>query len=258
MDVVLVILFILGIYFSVGLPANDEQSLLNAVANQPVSFSIDAGSRDFQFYSGGIFTSKCGTYLDHYVVVVGYGTEAGKNYWLVRNSWGADWGEQGYVRIERNVIEKTGKCGIAMEVLYPVRNGQNPDPVTPEHQKLSDEDSYVFGNLITILSIDGGGVRALLPTATLVFLEARIQDLLGKNFRLADVFDVITGTSTGGPITAMLTTPDKDGRPMFMAKEVQNFYLKHAPEIFPIPPGRYVTKTICDDFVISIVNTDIV
>ncbi|MFS7952468.1 putative ananain protein [Helianthus anomalus] len=61
---------------------------------------------------------KCGTGLDHDVVVVGYGTEAGKNYWLVRNSWGADWGEQGYVRIERNVIEKTGKCGIVMEALY--------------------------------------------------------------------------------------------------------------------------------------------
>ncbi|KAJ0596032.1 putative zingipain [Helianthus annuus] len=89
----------------------------------PVSVSIDAGSRDFQFYSGGIFTGKCGTYLDHYVVVVGYRTEAGKNYWLVRNSWGADWGEQGYVRIERNVIEKTGICGIAMEALYPVKNG---------------------------------------------------------------------------------------------------------------------------------------
>ncbi|KAJ0930214.1 putative zingipain [Helianthus annuus] len=142
MDVVLVILFILGIYFSVGLPANDEQSLLKAVANQPVSVSIDAGSRDFQFYSGSlycIFTGKCGTGLDHDVVVVGYGTEAGKNYWLVRNSWGAEWGEKGYVKIERNVIEKTGKCGIAMEALYPVKNGQNPDPVTPEHQKVCDQ-----------------------------------------------------------------------------------------------------------------------
>ncbi|KAM0066868.1 putative peptidase C1A, papain, patatin-like phospholipase domain-containing protein [Helianthus debilis subsp. tardiflorus] len=228
-----------------GLPANDEQSLLKAVANQPVSVSIEAGSRDFQFYSGGIFTGKCGTGLDHDVVVVGYGTEAGKNYWLVRNSWGADWGEQGYVRIERNVIEKTGKCGIAMEALYPVKNGQkNPDPVTPEHQKLSDEDSYVFGNLITILSIDGGGVRALLPTAALVFLEARIQNLLGKNVRLADVFDVITGTSTGGLVTAMLTTPDKDGRPMFTAKEVQNFYLKHAPEIFPPDSNSLPAKVI--------------
>ncbi|KAJ0795435.1 putative zingipain [Helianthus annuus] len=112
-----------------GLPANDEQSLLKAVANQPVSVFIEAASRDFQFYSGSlycIFTGKCGTGLDHDVVVVGYGTEAGKNYWLVRNSWGAEWGEKGYVKIERNVTEKTGKCGIAMEPLYPVKNGQNP------------------------------------------------------------------------------------------------------------------------------------
>ncbi|KAJ0638921.1 putative zingipain [Helianthus annuus] len=75
-------------------------------------------------YLQGIFIGKCGTDLDYDVVEVGYGTQADKDYLLVRNSWGADWGEHGYARIEHNVIEKTGKCGTAMEALYPVRNGQ--------------------------------------------------------------------------------------------------------------------------------------
>ena len=62
--------------------------------------------------------------LDHGVVVVGYGTENGVDYWLVRNSWGPKWGEEGYFKIQRNVVDThTGKCGIAMEASYPVKNG---------------------------------------------------------------------------------------------------------------------------------------
>ncbi|KAK4756233.1 hypothetical protein SAY87_006360 [Trapa incisa] len=67
-------------------PANDEDSLLKAVANQPVSVSIDAGGMDLQFYSEGVFTGKCGTGLDHGVAVVGYGTTLdGTKYWIVKN-----------------------------------------------------------------------------------------------------------------------------------------------------------------------------
>nr|CAB3483260.1 unnamed protein product [Digitaria exilis] len=51
--------------------------------------------------------------------------------------------------------------------------------------------------------------------------------------RIADYFDVIAGTSTGGLVTAMLTAPNKDGRPLFAAKDINNFYLKHCPKIFP-------------------------
>jgi hypothetical protein len=75
----------------------------------------------------GVFTGECGTALDHGVVAVGYGTENGVDYWLVRNSWGSNWGENGYIKMERNVVETyTGKCGITMESSYPVKNGQNP------------------------------------------------------------------------------------------------------------------------------------
>ncbi|KAI7742593.1 hypothetical protein M8C21_011931 [Ambrosia artemisiifolia] len=74
-------------------PVNDESSLKKAVSNQPVAVAIEAGGRDFQFYTSGIFTGSCGTALDHGVLAAGYGTEDGKDYWLVKNSWGAEWGE---------------------------------------------------------------------------------------------------------------------------------------------------------------------
>ncbi|KAJ8766873.1 hypothetical protein K2173_009217 [Erythroxylum novogranatense] len=108
-------------------PENDEKSLQKAVAHQPVSVAIEAGGRAFQLYQSGVFTGICGTELDHGVVAVGYGTENGKDHWIVRNSWGPDWGENGYIKMERNVANtKTGKCGIAMEASYPIKNGANP------------------------------------------------------------------------------------------------------------------------------------
>ncbi|KAK7344728.1 hypothetical protein VNO77_14703 [Canavalia gladiata] len=108
-------------------PENDEKSLMKAVANQPISVAIEAGGREFQLYQSGVFTGHCGTELDHGVVAVGYGTENGTDYWIVRNSWGSDWGENGYIKLERNVLKtETGKCGIAMEASYPIKNGANP------------------------------------------------------------------------------------------------------------------------------------
>ena len=108
-------------------PANDEKALQKAVANQPVSVAIEAGGREFQFYDSGVFSGKCGTALDHGVTAVGYGSENGVDYWIVKNSWGASWGENGYIRMARNIgNEVTGKCGIAMEASYPIKKGQNP------------------------------------------------------------------------------------------------------------------------------------
>jgi C1A family cysteine protease len=95
----------------------DQISLKGAVAKQPVSVAIEADTRYFQSYSSGVLTSSsCGTKLDHGVLIAGYGSENGIDYWLVKNSWGATWGDKGYVKIART--EKTndaGICGIALD-----------------------------------------------------------------------------------------------------------------------------------------------
>lgn len=90
-----------------------------------------------------------------------------------------------------------------------------------------------YGNLVTILSIDGGGIRGIIPATILEFLESQLQELDGESARLADYFDVITGTSTGGLVTAMLSAPNDKKRPLFAAKDIKPFYLEHSPKIFP-------------------------
>lgn len=94
----------------------NEGELLKAVTLGPVSIAIEADQSGFQFYSGGVFDGACGTALDHGVLIVGYGTDSGKPYWIVKNSWGASWGEAGYIRLVRN----KDQCGLAMQPSYPV------------------------------------------------------------------------------------------------------------------------------------------
>ncbi|KAL5230703.1 hypothetical protein ABZP36_029479 [Zizania latifolia] len=102
-----------------------------------------------------------------------------------------------------------------------------PSPSTPR----SPPPSY--GSIVTVLSIDGGGVRGIIPGTILAFLEETLQKLDGPDARLANYFDVIAGTSTGGLVTAMLTTPNDNGDPLFAAKDINDFYLEHCPKIFP-------------------------
>ncbi|KAK1278474.1 hypothetical protein QJS04_geneDACA020843 [Acorus gramineus] len=90
-----------------------------------------------------------------------------------------------------------------------------------------------YGKMVTVLSIDGGGIRGIIPGTSLAFLESKLQELDGESVRLADYFDVITGTSTGGLVTAMITAPGKDNRPLFTGKDIVDFYLQHCPKIFP-------------------------
>ncbi|MED6188322.1 putative cellulose expressed protein 1 [Stylosanthes scabra] len=101
-------------------PANSEDALQRAVANQPVSVAIDASGSAFQFYSSGVFTGDCGTQLDHGVTTVGYGADDdGTEYWIVKNLWGTEWGEEGYIRMKKGIDTSEGLCGIAMDASYP-------------------------------------------------------------------------------------------------------------------------------------------
>ncbi|CAM0952218.1 unnamed protein product [Alopecurus aequalis] len=103
-------------------PANDEAALMKAVASQPVSVAVDGGDMTFQFYSGGVMTGSCGTDLDHGIAAIGYGKDSdGTSYWLMKNSWGASWGENGYLRMEKDIADKKGMCGLAMEPSYPTK-----------------------------------------------------------------------------------------------------------------------------------------
>jgi len=97
---------------------NDEDALKAAVAQQPIAIAVDA--QMWMFYSGGVFDSQCGTQLDHGVLAVGYGTDSGKDFWMVKNSWGLSWGESGFIRLKRGSGQGNGQCGIAMNPSYPV------------------------------------------------------------------------------------------------------------------------------------------
>jgi len=103
-------------------PVNNQLALKEALALKgPVAVAIEADTKVYQSYSSGVITSpNCGTNLDHGVLIVGYGEENGIKYWLVKNSWGTSWGENGYVKIARSdSTNDPGICGVAMETSYP-------------------------------------------------------------------------------------------------------------------------------------------
>jgi len=103
--------------------ADDELALQSASVLGCVSVAVEADQYAFQYYSSGVLTGLCGTALDHGVLVVGYGVDTTQNldYWLVKNSWGTSWGEEGYLQICRscNANGLDGECGINMEPSYP-------------------------------------------------------------------------------------------------------------------------------------------
>jgi len=94
----------------------DMNSLMDALAQQPVSVAVNAQyGGPIQHYRGGIISEYCSTQLDHAVLAVGYGSENGQQYWLIKNSWGSNWGERGYFRLVRGQNE----CGVLQWAVYP-------------------------------------------------------------------------------------------------------------------------------------------
>lgn len=116
--------------------SNNEVSLMNAVANQPVAVSISSHSSHFHHYKGGIYNGPCSTTkLNHAVTVVGYGQQQqngadsvhasapGAKYWIVKNSWGMTWGDKGYILMKRGTKHSSGQCGIATRPVFPLMKG---------------------------------------------------------------------------------------------------------------------------------------
>ena len=104
---------------SVNITAYDEQGILEAVGLAgPVSIAFEV-TDDFQAYAGGVFVdTTCNQdpeHVNHAVLIVGYGNENGQDYWIVKNSWGPSWGEEGYFRI----IRGQNACGLATCASYP-------------------------------------------------------------------------------------------------------------------------------------------
>ncbi|XP_066141224.1 uncharacterized protein [Euwallacea fornicatus] len=128
----------------------DENSLLEAVANQgPVSVAIDASY--LSSYSSGIYSDNyCSpSTLNHGVLIVGYGNENGQDYWIVKNSWGDVWGEQGYFRLLRG----TNECGVAEDDVYPIIILQNvgTDYSSSLHlQKNSAMKTFILTSLLIV------------------------------------------------------------------------------------------------------------
>jgi C1A family cysteine protease len=103
---------------------NSVSQFKAALTQQPLSVSIEADHRSFQAYQSGVYNDAagCGTTLDHAVMAVGFGTDVvGGDYYLIRNSWGASWGEAGYIKFAVNG-DGAGMCGVQMGPLYPTVN----------------------------------------------------------------------------------------------------------------------------------------
>merc|ERR1712072_966312 len=167
---------------------SSESALLDAVANTgPVSVAIEADQSSFQLYSGGVLTGSCGTNLDHGVLAVGYGSVSGTDYWKVKNSWGASWGANGYVLIQRGV----NKCGIADgPPSYPTVSG-SAAPV-----ELGDHGEVFLAGLLEGFLGQGKYIKACVGETVKATkdLQHLVADLKSKNFNrtVADVQLLVT------------------------------------------------------------------
>jgi len=88
---------------------DDNEDAMVAALNDKGPLSVALDATYWSFYSGGIYDSSCSSErMNHGVLLVGYGSENGTGYWIIKNSWADDWGEKGYLRL----IRGKNKCGV--------------------------------------------------------------------------------------------------------------------------------------------------
>ena len=158
-----------GLFDFVDVEANNPKALKRALARQPVSIAIEADNLGFRFYSSGVYNGRCGTMLDHGVLAVGYGKQEKPpqelqfphpfrhdgEFWLVKNSWGTGWGDNGYIKLYRDDDAGPGMCGILMQASYPEMKSSEeieeeqvvPDedvPAEPEEIKTEEQVQYEY------------------------------------------------------------------------------------------------------------------
>jgi hypothetical protein len=170
--------------------SSSMQALMSAVQQQPVSIAIEADKSVFQLYKTGVLDGLCGAKLDHGVLVVGYGTDGGKDYWKVKNSWGSSWGNKGYVQLLRGK-GKQGECGLLAQPSYPVvkkaslEDTASPHYEDPKNKCLPDEIAIsiqgVNGKLCSP-ACDGSSCPTDVPAGVLATPKCELQTTAGKKY----------------------------------------------------------------------------
>ncbi|GMF21533.1 unnamed protein product [Phytophthora lilii] len=164
-----------------------EQALLRAVTRGPVTANIDATGDGFRHYAGGIYDAQdClsdGDEVNHAVVVVGFGqTDAGEKFWIIRNTWGTMWGEDGYMRIARgSSVGAYGPCNLYLYADYPVNLTVGSNATSGEAACALPSSKFEPLSFMTLIGLSGNQI-VMLVLCTVLSVFAGVALYHGTEF----------------------------------------------------------------------------
>jgi len=137
---------------------NTVEDLVAAIARQTVSVAIEADKNSFRFYKSGVYSDeKCGNHLDHGVLAVGYGAENETDYFLIRNSWGETWGDDGYIKLAQQSKTVNGTCGVLTAASRPILRDDNDYEVftfnDEEVFQFNDDEVFAFDDDVELVEM---------------------------------------------------------------------------------------------------------